>query len=121
MTNRIRKITFQDKEIILLDFSGIEPGHEFEEAVEEAASLIQAGEPNTALTLIDVTGSEFDLDMLEALKNLAVSDTPYVKASAVVGAVGLHEKAREAIARLSHRTFRKFDTREEAMEWLATM
>lgn len=119
MTNRIRQISFQDKEIILLDFSGITPGPEFYETVKRAEALIHSYEPNSALTLIDVTDSEFDLDMLEALMALATGDKSHVKASAVVGATGLHERAREAIAKASHRLFRKFNFREEAMEWLA--
>ena len=120
LTSRIRQISFQEKEILLIDFSGIKPGPEFFDLMEKIQAYIHAGEPGSTLTLIDVTGSEFDLDMLDALIALASGDKPFIRASAVVGAEGLYEKARDAIERLSQRDFKKFDTREEAMEWLVT-
>ena len=115
---RIITIKHRDKKIILLDFSYIEPGTEFYDLVEKGMSVVQACAPGTALTLVDVTNSEYDIDMVEALVNLASWDKPYVRASAVVGATGMLEMAKEVVVKWSEREFKAFETREAALDWL---
>jgi hypothetical protein len=47
-----------------------------------------------------------------------VFDRPYVKRAAFVGAQSLPKVFYEALKTFSQREFRKFKTREEAMDWL---
>ena len=52
------------------------------------------------------------------MKEVAVSDRPYVKRSAIVGAEGLPKVFYEALRTFSRREFPRFKTREEALDWL---
>ena len=52
------------------------------------------------------------------MKEVAVFDRPYVKRAAIVGAESLPKAFYEALKTFSRREFHKFNTREEAMNWL---
>jgi hypothetical protein len=52
------------------------------------------------------------------MKEVAVFDRPYVKRAAFVGAQSLPKVFYEALKIFSRREFPKFQTRQEAMDWL---
>jgi hypothetical protein len=53
------------------------------------------------------------------MKETAVFDKPYIKKSAWVGAEVFPEGFAESIRSFSRREFQAFETREEALTWLA--
>jgi hypothetical protein len=52
------------------------------------------------------------------VNSASVFDRPFVKRAAFVGAQSLPKVFYEALTTFSRREFRKFKTREEAMDWL---
>jgi hypothetical protein len=74
--------------------------------------------PKSVLTLSDLTGAQFNRATITRMKKVAVFNRLYVKQAAFVGAHSLPKVFYEALKTFSQREFRKFKTREEAMDWL---
>ena len=114
---RVRFITHRSKQILLIDMTNCLS----EEAVvlaNEVRRVVTAQPRNSVLTLSDLTGGEFKRDAITRMKEVAVFDKPYVKRAAIVGAESLPQAFYEALQTFSRREFHKFNTREEAMNWL---
>ncbi|MEE4311900.1 MAG: hypothetical protein V2J62_08500 [candidate division KSB1 bacterium] len=116
---RVRTVTHRGTEIVIIDFSSMKPGPELQVVIEQGRVAIHEHELNSVLTLVDVSESEFDAEMIEALRVFARENKPFVKASAVVGSTGIYDMAREAIQKTSGRHFVPFSNRERALDWLA--
>ena len=116
---RIRFVEHRGKKILLEDFSGMQPGREYVAALEEARRIIHSQPESSVLAMFDATNGMFDQDVINRMNEFAKSNKPYIKASALVGITGLRKIALSAVSRLSGRDFKVFDTREEAMDWLA--
>lgn len=74
--------------------------------------------PKSVLTLSDLTGATFSRSAVTRMKEVAVFDRPYVKRAAFVGAQSLPKVFYEALKTFSQREFLRFETREEATDWL---
>jgi hypothetical protein len=70
------------------------------------------------LVLSDFTGASFDHDSIQAMKESAVFDKPYVKKSAWLGAENFPHAFSESLRSFSRREFPAFQSREEALAWL---
>jgi hypothetical protein len=69
--------------------------------------------------LVDVTGTMMNTEAVQALKASTKRDGAMVEKTAVVGVTGLKKVLADAIAKFSGTHTRYFDTKEEALEWLA--
>ncbi|MBN2103512.1 hypothetical protein JW835_05670 [bacterium] len=116
---RIQFIEHKGKKILLEDFSGMKPGDEFAEVLAEARKIIHSQSKSSVLALFDATDAMYDHDTLDQVKEFSASNTPYIKASAVVGITGLRKIALTAVSKLSGRDFKVFNSRREALDWLA--
>lgn len=117
---RIRFVDHRGSRILLLDYAGI---RDPDEAVREIRRSMQfvAGQPKASLRVLTlVRDARYNAAVLQALKELASHNEPYVKASAVVGMGGLHRIAYQAIILFSKRNIKTFDGEAEALDWLAT-
>lgn len=117
MEERIRYITHQSKQILLVDVSNCTT----EEMIQIARLLPAhiASEPrNSVLLLADFTGSKFDKTAFESLKQATVFDRPHIKRSAWVGTEALPKVFYENLKAFSQRDLPTFKTREEALQWL---
>jgi hypothetical protein len=88
------------------------------ERLTEVQRIVTSQPRNSVLTLSDLTGAEFSRAAFTRMKEVAVFDKPYVKRAALVGAQSLPKVFYEALKTFSQREFRRFKTREEAMDWL---
>lgn len=86
----------------------------------DAHQIIRLFPPKSALILTDATNARYNQASAAAIKEFAVQNTPYVKASASVGIEGLRELLRGAIERRVERSINAFETRTEAMDWLVS-
>lgn len=86
--------------------------------LKEAQKQIVSLPPKSALILTDVTNTKFTRASSEAMKDFALKNTPHVKASAVVGAAGLHLIFLSANRRITQRNIKTFISRDEAKDWL---
>jgi len=111
------EITHQGKQILFIDMTNCVS----EEAMliaSEVQRVVTAQPRNSVLTLSDLTGGKFRRDAITRMKEVAVFDRPYVKRAAIVGAESLPNVFYEALKTFSQREFPRFNTREEAMNWL---
>jgi hypothetical protein len=114
---RIQVIDYKGKEIIYLDFSGCDVNEVFE-IIEIAKKIIRVQPLNSVLTLTNVSGTKYNREVIQAMKEFANDNKPFVKAGAVVGIDGLKRIVYDAITRFSERNLPAFDDNEKAKDWL---
>jgi hypothetical protein len=117
--DRVRFITHQGRKILLIDLTNCAAG-EVLKTVDEVQRIVTAQRPKSVLTLSDLTGAKFSRAAFTRMKEVAVFDRPYVKRAAMVGSESLPKVFYEALRTFSQREFPRFQTREEAMDWLVT-
>jgi|SRR5713226_9447619 len=115
--DRVRFITHQGKQILLIDRANCS-AEEVMQIAAEVQRIVTAQPPKSVLILSDLTGAQFSRDAVTRMKEVAVFDKPYVKRAAIVGAESLPKVFYEALKTFSRREFPGFKTREEAMDWL---
>jgi hypothetical protein len=115
---RVRFVEHREKNILIQDYSNLQPGPEFYELVRKARKLIDSQPYHSVLTVVDATNSVFDAEVLVILKDFVKANTPYIKYTAVVGITGLKEVGLMAVARAAGRPLKTFATREEAIDFL---
>lgn len=114
----LETIQHKGKSIFVLDLSGATSG-DVKEITETAHSKIASVPQKSALILTDVTNATYNNVSSAAIKDFTSKNTPFVKASAVVGADGLRAVLLQAVAAITKREIKTFGTRTEAMDWLA--
>ncbi|MCA1825428.1 MAG: hypothetical protein ABR567_11535 [Myxococcales bacterium] len=117
--NRTKFIEHAGRRIVYMDFSGVDDVEEGLRIIEQAR-LFVAVQPKRKelLTLVNVEHSRFDDRIVQALKNLAKHDQPWVMAGAVVGMSALQRVIYRVINAFSGRRLAAFETVEEAKAWL---
>lgn len=73
----------------------------------------------SVLILSDFRGASIDQEAIRVMKETAVFDKLYVKKSAWTGAESLPPGVSADLRNFSRREFPVFETREEALAWLA--
>jgi hypothetical protein len=116
--NRIRFITHQGKQILLLDFSGCE-ADEVLETIEEGKKVIRVHPQHSLLTLTNVEGTHYNMAITNAMQEFAHGNKPFVKAGAVIGISGLKKIVYDAVMKFSGRNLPAFDDIEKAKDWLS--
>ncbi len=118
---RTHLIQHRGKDIVLLDYSGLTAEPETLAEIARSRQFIGKLRPDgTHLTLTDGTDAHYTPKVLEALKELAAHDKPYVKAGAVVSNSRLVRVVVAAVAVFTGRHLPVFETRGEALDWLLT-
>jgi hypothetical protein len=118
MHERIGFTDHHGKRVLLVDLSNCS-ADEVEETVRRAPDYITMQPRNSVLVLTDFSGAAFDRDALQAMKETAVFDKPFVKKSALVGTEDLPASFYDELKSYSRRDLLIFKTREEALNWLA--
>jgi hypothetical protein len=106
------------KKILIEDFTNLKAGPDFLKTLEKAQILIAGQHPKSVLAVFDASGATFNSEILNAMKEFTKANTPYIKASSVVGITGLLQVALTTVSKFSGRDFITFKTREDAMNWL---
>lgn len=113
------KLVHKGKTIFVMDIANTKP--------TESMQIIKAAEkeslvtpPKSVLFLTDVTNAHYDKESAEMLKDFAKKNTTHIKASAVVGAEGMRKVLLMGVSKFTGRNFKLFNTRNEALDWLAT-
>lgn len=87
--------------------------------IRKAKTIVSTHPPKSLLILTDVTGTTFNTKAVGEMKNYTKFNTPFVKASAVVGLSGLQRIIYDAIIKVIGRAVVCFDTESQALDWLA--
>jgi hypothetical protein len=115
---RTRFIEHQGHRILVLDYSGIQRTEEALEAIKRSKEVVASSPPGSLLVMTQVRDARYNSATLQAMKELAVHNRPYVKASAIVGMSGLHRIAYQAVMLFSQRKIPPFDSEEGALNYL---
>ena len=118
MSDRIRFIPHDGKQILLIDFSNCSAG-EVAEICREVPELLTTHPLGSVLILSDFTGASCDAEAIRVLQETAVFDKPFVKKSAFVGTGSFPQEFSENLSSFARRAFPDFKTRDEALAWLA--
>jgi hypothetical protein len=114
---RIQLIDYKGKEIVYLDFSDCNVDEVFQ-IIEMAKKIIRVQPLNSVLTLTNVSGTKYNREAIQEMKEFANGNKPFVKAGAVIGIDGLKKIVYDAITRFSERNLPAFDDIEKAKNWL---
>jgi hypothetical protein len=106
--------------ILFGDFSGVTRPDELTVAIEEGKRVVLNQPPKSLLSLLDVTGLRFTMETARLLKEGMAQNTPFVRATAVIGMSGLQSVLFQALRRIRGGSIQSFATREEALDWLLT-
>lgn len=68
--------------------------------------------------MTDATKASYNAETRAAIKEFAAKNTPFIKASEVVGVDGMKSVLQTAVAMQNRRDIAAFPTRGEAMDWL---
>jgi hypothetical protein len=117
LTDRVRFITHQGKQILLVDLSNCSAA-QVQEIIRALPEQVSTQPRGSVLILSDFAGASFDEEAVRVMKEAAVFDKPFIKKTAWVGAENLPEEFAKQIRNFSRRTFPAFKTREEALAWL---
>lgn len=117
MSDRIRFITHEGKQILLVDLSNCAAA-QADEICHMVPRFVTAQPKGSVLILGDFTGTKLDKKAFTTLKEAAVFDRPHVKRSAWVGTESLPKVFYQNVKSFSQRDLPTFKTREEALEWL---
>jgi len=114
---RVKFIKHNWRQLLLLDFSNC-GADEAIKTIAEASEVIRLQTANSLLILTDVTNARYNLEVVEKLKDFTNANTPYVRASAVVGLDGLKKIVYNAVVMFSKRKISVFEDIEKAKDWL---
>jgi hypothetical protein len=115
---RVRFIEHQGKRILFINYSHCDVAM-LKAVAEEGHRVIAQEPPNTVLTLNDVTGTSFDKESIAVLQAKVAANAPYVRKAAVIGISGLQRLIYEGVQAFTRRRLPLFESRREALAWLA--
>lgn len=118
MNQRLRFITHRGKQILLVDLSRCDAAM-VEKVLRELPEVVTKRPRGSVLIFTDFSAATFDAEAMRVMKESAVFDKPYVKKSAWIGAESFPEGLAKSLREFSRRDFGSFNSREEALEWLA--
>jgi len=118
MQERISFFTHQGKSIMFIDFSHCQP-KEILPLLNQIQTTVARHERNSVLIFSDMTGAHIDRAAAQRMKEVLVLDRPFVKRAAWIGVQSIPKAYIDNFKSFSHRELTFFDTREEALDWLA--
>lgn len=108
-------------QVLMMNFAGFNAAADALPHIAAAAALIAAQPPASLRTIVDVTGSKCNIEVVESLKQFVAGNRPYIIASAIVGMNGLQRIILDGILTFSSRSnLKSFPARTEALHWLAS-
>ncbi len=116
--NVVTTINFKTKTITTVDLTN-KKATESIPLLNEAQKQISQMPQKSALLITDVTGTEITQDFINATIDFAKKNTPYVKASATVGNTKMIGLISMNVGSSAGRKINNFNSRAEAMDWLA--
>jgi hypothetical protein len=110
MTDRVRFIAHQGREILLVDLSNSSVA-EVEKILRALPDVETTRSRRSVLALTDFTGASRSAEGIRVSKEAAVFDKPFVKKSAFLGIENLPPWFSEEVGRFSRREAPAFKTR----------
>lgn len=106
---------------LLMDFSGFTTAADALPHIAAARDLIGTQPARSVHGVVDVTGSKFNAQVVEAMKDFVAHNRPFMVASGIVGVAGLQRVILDSVIAITGRSnLKAFPTRGDALAWLAT-
>ncbi|MBV9110840.1 MAG: hypothetical protein JO306_15625 [Gemmatimonadetes bacterium] len=115
---RTRFLDHRGKRILLLDYSAMRDPDEAVREIRHSMDVVATQPAGSLLVLTNVQDARYNTAVLQALKELAAHNAPYVRHSAIIGMNGLHRIAYTAVQMFSRRKIHVADGQEQALDWL---
>ena len=115
---RVSFVKHKNKEILLVDISDIRNVNESIETLQNGTKLVKTQPPKSVLLLTNVSDTHYDPIGADAIKLYSKENTPFIKASAVVGVTGIKRLIFNTIVKMTGRDIKQFDEVEAAKDWL---
>lgn len=116
--DRTRFIDHRGHQILLFDFSNLQDSAVTLREIEKSKEFVAQQPEQSLYTLVNVENARYDSTVVQALKELAAHNKPYVIAGAVVGMSALHRIAYRMVVLFSGRKLAAFETLHEGKHWL---
>lgn len=117
---RVFFINSKGKHILVLDLSSMTDVKESVRIIDECEEMIMRLPMKSVCLLTDVTDSSYDMIGIERLKNFSKSITPFMLASAVVGAKEEKKMIVDILEKISGRSIENFASRNDAVKYLSS-
>ncbi len=116
----VYELEHKGRKIFCLDVANLKLSDktEFTQHVQKAKEFIRKQPPKSLLLITNVANTGFDTEVAAVMGEYASHNTPFVKASAVVGVSGVQKIVLAAIKALTGRDFHITESMEDAQEWL---
>lgn len=116
----VQYINQGEKQILLIDLVGISDFQVVPGLIDKAINLAQSGGvPGSVRTLLDLSGTRTNKQIISSLKRLSRNNGRYAKATAFVGLSGKWSTLLSIFFWAKRkRNHRVFPSRDEALRWL---
>jgi hypothetical protein len=114
---RIRFIDHGGREILLIDLSGCQ-ANEVALLADQVPGFVTPKPPRSVLLLADFSGAKLTKEAVERIKIAAVLNRDHLRRSAWVFNGNVPKTLHDSVKSFSKREIPKFETREEAMQFL---
>lgn len=116
----VSTISVSGKSIIHVDCANISMKNKGEiiSLLQQASKMVASRPAKSVLIITDLTNLGFDTEVFEAFKQYAASNTPYVKASALVGLSGLQKIMFNTVKKLTGRDYYVASSLDDAKAFL---
>lgn len=114
---RVNFIEHKGRRVLFINYSHCDVAM-LKAVAEEGHRVIAREQPNSVLTLNDVTGTNFDKESVAVLQAMVAGNAPYVRRAAVIGISGLQRLIYEGVQAFSRRRIPLFESRQQALDWL---
>ncbi|MFH1622556.1 MAG: hypothetical protein ABIA97_05485 [Candidatus Omnitrophota bacterium] len=115
---RLKFINHKDRKILHIDLSDCNVDVALR-VIEEGKRIMREQSERSVLVLTNFNNDNvFIPDLFHAMKEFAIHNKPYVKASAVIAYKDIHKLFIDTMAHVADREFSVFDDMEKAKDWL---
>ena len=114
---RVDTIIHKGKKIIYVDLSDAKPTDIFE-SLKVATKTVSAEPLKSVNILTNVHNATYNQEIANAIKKFVSGNTPYIKASAIIGAEGIRNVLLNTVSFMTRREIKSHKSREEALNWL---
>ena len=105
------------KSIIFVDFKNCDEKQSIS-VIAEGVKLIRVQPEKSALVLCDFTNASHAPQLLQPYRDFVGGNSPYVKASAILGLTGMARVLYDGVTKLAGRSIPAFDEGDQAKDWL---
>ena len=116
---RVDFINHRGVRILHVDYSGLSDVRDVETVAAEATEVVTREEPHSILALIDVRDTRYSLRLTRSLGDVAVANSIWVRARAMLGLPREAGPAIRELAGFSGKPTELFEDYEAAIDWLA--